>query len=877
PTAPPATFSVQPDGSEMPLAMAHLTVGSEGQVSATPVRLNQAIGDAYLVGLNDIGGLCDCFKVTGVDREPTATGAKVTLELAFDHPFDLSKRPDLFGWDLKAILATDQNAVNFGAAGVVAPADVVANPAGYTKEWTQQITALLPTLSTNTFPYVILGEDRRAITPFDFQNPAGWNVFPAGGTNTGSLELNIPTGATYDFDVFFTVGYHVSATRATRQTPDYQPPRGNSRAPWRVDAAVTSNNLSPAIGTLASIDLSIWDWQHLQSLSSDVTAIKVWEPTLSSLPPTPPIGPGAGSDLDPITSTFNAVNELGTLTGGPDTYVLVEVVDALNGANPGGTGGAPGVLVVGDDFGTITTIDDIRTFQIVPLPVISNLPGVNPVAQVTSTPPMSAGALSISFNTNVLWDGSTSFDPDFPIPVQGDVVGYEWDFEWDGIQANFVDDTAGSGAVTENHLYPTVGSTHLGLRVTDGVGRKSAILDVPITVSALTFGIQWDPILDLPLSVDTFYPSPTEWGASLSELTSNEMAINYSQFQGTSVNQAISHFNGTSWTAATDGFASSGSLEYGWRVKSCPSWFTGQTFAQHSFTNFGSHTPAHEIVFGFNNPMPPSNYCIMVQHAYAFDIACSRVDGSIYGFGDGLYAQPGGPIRCWKGGPNVINQPVFFWYTAGGVTPITIDPRTNHCSRSRSVFTTASGALEIVFTAADGSRVSVARDSNGDNLGWVVTDLATGAAGAYGDPAFDFDEAGGAYIAAPHNTGSAWEIQIFKSVDEGATWGTPLTAGPTIATQPWELACTARTILGNKVICVGYSTGPDTGTSEVRLRWSGTDGSSWTDTLVSANAQCFSPDFLLKRTGTDLYAAWSAPDGSARTNIMARRGVFGYY
>ncbi|MEO7994635.1 MAG: hypothetical protein ABI743_09570, partial [bacterium] len=128
PTAPPATFSVQPDGSEMPLAMAHLTVGSEGQVSATPVRLNQAIGDAYLVGLNDIGGLCDCFKVTGVDREPTATGAKVTLELAFDHPFDLSKRPDLFGWDLKAILATDQNAVNFGAAGVVAPADVVANP-----------------------------------------------------------------------------------------------------------------------------------------------------------------------------------------------------------------------------------------------------------------------------------------------------------------------------------------------------------------------------------------------------------------------------------------------------------------------------------------------------------------------------------------------------------------------------------------------------------------------------------------------------------------------------------------------------------------------------------------------------------------------------
>ncbi|MEO7994690.1 MAG: hypothetical protein ABI743_09865, partial [bacterium] len=441
PSAPPATFSVQPDGSEMPLAMAHLSVTSDGVALATPVRLNQAIGDAYLVGLNELGPLCDCFHVDGVEREATPTGAKVTLSLGFDHPFDLSKRPDLFGWDLKAILATSQNAVSFGASGVVAPADVVANPAGYTKEWTPQISALLPALSTNTFPYVILGEDRRAIDPFDFQNPAGWNVFPAGGTNTGSLELNIPTGTTLDVDVFFTVGYQVSATRATRQAPDYTPPRGNSRAPWRVDATVASNNLSPAIGTLASIDLSIWDWQHLQSLSSDVTAIKVWEPTLSSLPPTPAIGSQSGRDLDPITSTFNAVNELGTLTGSADTYVLVEVVDALNGANPGGAGGAPGVLVVGDDFSTITTIDDIRTFQVVPLPVISNLPGVNPIAAVTSTPPMTGGALSISINTNVLWDASTSSDPDFPVVPEGNVVGYEWDFEWDGIQANFVDDT----------------------------------------------------------------------------------------------------------------------------------------------------------------------------------------------------------------------------------------------------------------------------------------------------------------------------------------------------------------------------------------------------------------------------------------------------
>ncbi|MEO7993638.1 MAG: hypothetical protein ABI743_04500, partial [bacterium] len=656
----------------------------------------------------------------------------------------------------------------------------------------------------------------------------------------------------------------------------YTPPRGNSRAPWRVDATVTSNNLSPAIGTLASIDLSIWDWQHLQSLSSDVTAIKVWEPALSVLPPTPALGSQSGRDLDPITSSFNAVNELGTLTGGADTYVLVEVVDALNGSNPGGAGGAPGVLVVGDDFATITTIDDIRTFQIVPLPVISNLPGVDPIAAVISTPPMSGGTLSISFNTNVAWDASTSYDPDFPIPLQGDIVGYEWDFEWDGIPASFVDDTAGAGTVTANHLYPTIGSTHLGLRVTDGVGRKSAILYVPITVSALTFGIQWDPIADLPLSVDTNYPTPTEYGAALAELTTGEMTINYTQMQSSNVTEVISKFNGTSWSSGTDWLGSSGIYEFGFYIKSCPSWLTGTTFAQHAYTNFGTHTPTVDFCFGYNNPSPPSSYSIMLQYAYGHEIACSRVNGSIYGFGDGTLGQPGGVLKCWKGGPNQIDQPAFVWY-GGAVTPTTIDARVNRISHTRSAFTTAAGALEIAFIAGDRSRLSAAYDSNGDNLGWVVTDLATGAPGAYGDPAFDFDEAGGAYIAVAHNTGSAWEIQIFKSTDNGATWGTPITAGATFASQPFELACTARTILGNKVICVGYSTSPDTGIGEVRLRWSGTDGATWTDALVSANAQCYSPDFLLKRTGTDIYGAWSAPDGSSRTNIMARRGVFGYY
>ncbi|MEO7995639.1 MAG: hypothetical protein ABI743_14665, partial [bacterium] len=575
---------------------------------------------------------------------------------------------------------------------------------------------------------------------------------------------------------------------------------------------------------------SIWDWQHLQSLSSDVTAIKVWEPTLSSLPPTPAIGSQSGRDLDPITSTFNAVNELGTLTGGADTYVLVEVVDALNGANPGGTGGAPGVLVVGDDFGTITTIDDIRTFQVVPLPVISQLPGVDPIAAVTSTPPMSGGALTITFNTNVLWDASTSSDPDFPVSPEGDIVGYEWDFEWDGIPANFVDDTAGAGTVTENHLYPTPGTTNLGLRVTDGVGRKSTILTVPITISNQTLVLTLDPIQDLSLA-SPLANNRREFGASLAERQDGVTLLDFTGEIGD--NRCVSSiWLGAAFGQATESFSTS-NLEFGYFRKSVPNWgrLTCANLVNH--TQISDHQPVFTNTFGFMSAAFNLDYGLPSTLSYGYDLAVSRATGHVYAFGD-----PGTQLLCWRGGPNEFDVPAFIWYS-GPVTPTTIDSRPSVVSRTRSSLASAGTAIHIAYRASDGSQLRYAKDPDNDNLALVQTDIATAGAGTYGDPAFDLDENGGAYILVSRFTGTDYQLVVYPSTDLGGTWGTPIPVGANFATRPVDPVLGVKQILGYHVICVVWTTAVDPARGPVMLRWS-KDDASFTELQLSAGNDSYS-------------------------------------
>lgn len=886
PTASGTPHAIAPRGDALALGSVHLTLDTAtGEIDVAPVRLNAAVGDAYLVGLNDLKRQ---FKVTSIKREVLPDTVRLTLATEFAHPFSAATRPDLMGWDLKAILATDFNETRFDAAVVRLPAGVLSNASGYTNEWTPEIKAALPQLTCNTFPFIILGEDRTSPDPFDFQDPSGFNCFPPGETVTGDLVLDLPPATIIDFDLFFTVGFHVAATRATRMSPDYTPPRGNSRAPWRVEATVATNNLSSAIGSTADIAMSIWDWQHGLPLQSDIAGLTLYAPDLSSTPVNASVAGGSGRGTDPAIGSAIITNELGTFAG-TSTWVLVEVEDALSGQNPGGGVGYPGVDVLEDDFVTTRTIDDFRTFQVVSLPLTPGVPGVDPVACVSSTPPLSGGSLTVAINTTVNWDAGCSSDPDPIGTPEGTIVKWEWDTDWDGIVANFVDETGGSGTSTLDKTYILPGDTHLGLRVTDGVGRVSPILDIPVHVVDRLLTLVLDPIVDVQLP-PWLSNDQRESGACFAELANGTVELNYTAEEpspptglpGYTAYQMTSYYTSGSpgsWSMAGSDLSSSGGngiLEYGFWLKNCTNWGpSGEGIVMWGFSNREDHSAsevvyAHNVKLGTLGLIADLDATINMDYGHCFDIASSRIDGSVYSFTAPFTHDT--KLRCTVGGPDLVGTPITDWRTA--YTGVEIDPRPSRVSYAKSVDAGADGDLHVAYTAEDYSTLSYARNADGSASSWTITDLDTG---DFGDPTFDLDEAGtGAYIAVVKHGGRSPEIWLFISNDRGLTWN-PGTLVDLELEFIQELSLNAFEVEGNRVIAITYSTGATIDEpGETRVTFTDTDGLAWTDQLLSEGANSLWPESLVTRQTPDFFAAWSKDDRPNFAYMQVRHGIFSY-
>ncbi|MEO7993469.1 MAG: sialidase family protein [bacterium] len=881
-TAPPASpvantiLDLPPVGNGIALGSVHVRLDpAAGTVSAGETRVNQAIGDAYLVGLNALN--CNCFTVESVSRSPIPGGTRVALGVAFKHPFPLAARPDLFGWDLKAILASDINAVSFPASSTTVSAGFMANAAGYTGEWTEQLQSALPTLTSTVFPYVILGEDRAATAPFQWQNPTGWNVFPSGGTNTGEIQLDVSGASTVEFDLFFTVGYQASATRATRQTPDYQPPRGNARAPWRVDAALTNNLLSVATGSSVQLDLAIWDWQHGQSLGSDVTTASVSAPALFTGAQTVTLGGGTGRDLTPLTGSTLLVNTMGTATAGT-VYALVEVQDALFGANPGGAGSNPGSTKIEDDFTTVAPYDDVRTFQVVPL-TIGDTPNTPPIAALTTTPPRAGnGSLTVNAGVAVTFDAATSSDPDAPASPNGDLVLFEYDWQWDGILANFVaDESYASAAPPVAHTYAAVVTTKMGLGVTDGAGART-ILTVDVTVNpASPFVLNLDPIQDIVSVPDNY----EERGAALTEESDGEIVITYVASHVSGAGRYCpgyrSTYGGGVFSTGVDvvgGYPQVlSNVEAGYYLKAFPNWGSDNTLYEQFFTDYITHagnqtTNGLDFNLGYPSPVPggPPISCagFIGYNEYSADFAISRVGGGITVFADKSTSGALPPtISAYLGGPADWCVPTAFW--VGSVPSSVVDARPSELSHWRSTAADSVGGIHVAYRAQNGTRLTSATSSAGAVAGFVTTDLATGSSGEFKDPTLDLDDNAGMYLVTVRFTGGNYRLISFKSTDKGATWGAQTQIGATFATEPAELAVSARVISGRNVIGVGYVVA-----GQQWVRYSVDGGASWNDLALSTGGGDYSAEILIDRQTGDFYSAYS----TASHQLKARHGLF---
>ncbi|MEO7994510.1 MAG: hypothetical protein ABI743_08925 [bacterium] len=875
PAALPDTLAVAPHDGSVVFGATELRVDSSGAVAVEPVRLNQAIGDAYLVGLNDLSGLCNCFSVESVSRDPIPGGWRLHLNLAFEHPFDLTTRPDLFGWDLKAIVATDTNPVTLGSRTM--SSGFVTNAAGLTGEWTPEILGALPTLAANTFPYIILGEDRLATTPFDFQNPSGWNVFPSGATNRGTLDVDVPNDTTVRLPLFFTVGYQVSATRTTRQTPDYTPPRGNARAPWRIESDVDDALLTVVTGSTATIDLRIWDWQHGQSQGSDVTGGFAYVPALMSGPVPFTLGVGTGRELDPLRAVATITNELGTFFGGP-TFALIEIIDQLDQSNPGGQSGAPGVLKIGDDFGTISDLQEFRTYQLVSLNVASGN-NTRPAALLDTTPPAGSNGLQVTVGTTVLCDASASFDPDAPVSPQGDLVLYEYDFDWDGILADFVADESGATLTTTSHLYDAPLDSFIGLRITDGVGAVDyATLAIEV-VPPGAWRLELDPIQDIVSTPD----DRNEWGAAFTEDPDGEVSLSYvdewewDPFQRSSPGFR-SRWSGTTFETGIDqvgGVPQTGEdpngpfVDWGWYLKAFPNWGSDDTLYLQFATDEN-----HEVwpylswyTLGYRHGSPPTLCAGQPGNmAYSCDFAVSRTTGRIFWLSDWKSENPDDrQILAHSGGPNDWCVPDAFW--TGEPTAV-VDSRPCEMSHWRSTGSLPDGSIHVAYRAKDGSFFTVARDPVGQ-MNWSTYDLAVAQPGTFKDPTLDADPGVGVIAATVAHIGSEYQLIYFVSQDSGATWGPLQNAGVAFQNEPTDLAVSARVINGTTIIAIGHIVN-----GALWVRWTATNGITWIDARLSDGTADFSGDILMDRESTDLFGAWSVNNALGQSQLKARHGVF---
>lgn len=126
-------------------------------------------------------------------------------------------------------------------------------------------------------------------------------------------------------------------------------------------------------------------------------------------------------------------------------------------------------LTLTDDMGEKTTVSRVIT-------VGTSGTGTDPVAVIQATPTSGSAPLTISF------DGSSSSDSD------GNVIGYAWDFDNDGI-------TDSTSAIT-SHTYNSAGTYTAKLTVTDNDSRTdTAITSITVNPAAAASNIvleHWD-------------------------------------------------------------------------------------------------------------------------------------------------------------------------------------------------------------------------------------------------------------------------------------------------------------------------------------------------------------------------------------------------
>jgi hypothetical protein len=478
-----------------------------------PARNAQAIGlivDADLSQFLLVSPCADCMQISRIYLDGYND---LAIDLKMKHPFpSASARPDLHGFDVRAIFIFDQLfGETYSEIKVMDPTGtendaLITNPYrgllnadGYTSHYDELVLDTRYFIhgsdkAGNLNPFLRFFESYSDIT-FDPAAPTGWNVMPTGSsidTRTAVFDGDEMLAQPFEMYIVADVAYGQSAVLANRQNPQYYLPAFNRTEPWRIEYWIENNNLTWS-DPLSSADVmvQVFDWQHSATVdtsypnpanlggipeSSKVAQLVLSVPALQNAPTieTAPQS-GTGRPGSPLLYKMTVINE-NQYNG--NTYGLLAVRDELYGQ----TGRVPiPSSPKGFPYETLDILD-YAYYQYIEI----NMPGIGMFFPFVYS--------STDHDLYVQWDDllasesytgvSTTIHPDFFMDLGHTKFQYDWDYDYDGITF----DVDGSGAPSPELNFSGGGRNDIGLRIrTNSDPPQEYIYTLPVWAEGIAY------------------------------------------------------------------------------------------------------------------------------------------------------------------------------------------------------------------------------------------------------------------------------------------------------------------------------------------------------------------------------------------------------
>ncbi len=432
----------------------------------------------------------DCAKLESISLD---ADGNLVVSIGIKHPFDVGdpakpitgrNRADLHVFNIEGTVVSNLDCSMFDALEERVANFKLINADGYSGYLDETVSDIFPTEAT-IHPYILHFDDYSQGN-FDSSNPMG---FDSVTDPPPSGNLIMPMGCDYDYqdyvfnlsndpiDFIYVVGctYAVSAaSKGERFTPEYRVPQHNKKAASEVSVEIITNELASGDpSSTAEIEIHVVDINHgvgigdaLDQMLADssVRNIRIDIPGVESGSISVDVSSPTGTGHDPSNPLVFPATITNSANGDEGTYPgLVKVVDNyLSGLNESPLlNRMEGIIRVDPLVSPLTGLFYIyefatyNTFEI----AIERQTG-EPFAVLVPD------QFQIEMDDTVVWDATSSFDPD------GSIVKYEWDFILEnGDPANFSADetTIPPTSTIESPPYNDLGNFYAAVRVTDNL------------------------------------------------------------------------------------------------------------------------------------------------------------------------------------------------------------------------------------------------------------------------------------------------------------------------------------------------------------------------------------------------------------------------